>query len=219
MSLHEVVMLLSHRTTSKPEDEVVAISGLISLDLGAIQSITGEDAADLQIKEFLLQTGTLPKSIVITIIPRLGFPGFRWAPWYQSGMGDRTYKGFLAALNLALFEDLAEIFLTERSMPKPTSPWQATIHFVHVPSKTTYLTEISGDTVDDDIASFLANGPLFMKEELPTAENSTSVQCAIVRAVEGSDFNLHPELWPPNAGIPGNCQLTLLYFQHRGWLG
>ena len=81
-TLDDIIMLLRCRTTSHPEDETITIASLRipSIDLGALLDIQGPDAAPLHLKEFLCQLGEVPRRFPLLPCPKLGLPGFRWAP-------------------------------------------------------------------------------------------------------------------------------------------
>ncbi|RPD67780.1 hypothetical protein L226DRAFT_541181 [Lentinus tigrinus ALCF2SS1-7] len=79
-TVSDVSWLLQNRSTSNWEDELVSISSLLSLDLEALLSITGPDAAERRMKAGLLQLQLMPSHIPFLPIPKLSIPGFTWAP-------------------------------------------------------------------------------------------------------------------------------------------
>lgn len=86
-SLHQfdfsdVVDLIQGRSTSRPEDETLAISSLLSLRIDPLLAIdaTGQELAELRMKECLLQLGTVSKQFAMVPGPKLSLPGYRWAP-------------------------------------------------------------------------------------------------------------------------------------------
>ncbi|KAI0770620.1 hypothetical protein C8Q74DRAFT_1202368, partial [Fomes fomentarius] len=76
-SLREMVILLKKRTTSKPEDETIAIAGLLGVDVGRL--LKAEEAA-ARMRMLFLELETVPAHVVFKDGPKLNLPGFRWAP-------------------------------------------------------------------------------------------------------------------------------------------
>ncbi|ETW84673.1 hypothetical protein HETIRDRAFT_416339 [Heterobasidion irregulare TC 32-1] len=72
----DLVRFLFGRWTSKPEDETIAVCGLLNVD-----PITLFDIEPLErLKTLLIQVGRLPSDIVFMDCPKMEVPGFRWAP-------------------------------------------------------------------------------------------------------------------------------------------
>ncbi|KAI0642142.1 hypothetical protein C8Q79DRAFT_277186 [Trametes meyenii] len=81
MPLNEIIQSLRFRSTSHAEDELIAISCLLPhIDLNALLSIRGPEAAQKRMKAFLLNLGDIPKTFAVISLPRLTLPGFTWAP-------------------------------------------------------------------------------------------------------------------------------------------
>lgn len=80
LSLDDVIRLLRLRRTTKPEDELIAISSLLPLNLRALLSITGHDVQQRRMKDFLLQMREVSKTFPMQITPKLNLPGYTWAP-------------------------------------------------------------------------------------------------------------------------------------------
>ncbi|KAI0694792.1 hypothetical protein C8Q76DRAFT_634099, partial [Earliella scabrosa] len=76
-SIANVVGLLRARTTSKPEDETIAIAGLLGV---SVASLLAESDASARMRVFLRELKTLPASMLVSSYPRQSVPGFRWAP-------------------------------------------------------------------------------------------------------------------------------------------
>ncbi|KAI0059449.1 hypothetical protein BV25DRAFT_1828975 [Artomyces pyxidatus] len=74
--LGDVAHSLRYRTTSKAEDETLAISGLLNVDAGKLVSLP----APQRMRSLLLQTHKLPSNIIFVLGEKLDEPGFRWAP-------------------------------------------------------------------------------------------------------------------------------------------
>ncbi|KAI0694778.1 hypothetical protein C8Q76DRAFT_573425, partial [Earliella scabrosa] len=76
----QVVYLLGRRTTSKPEDETVAVAALMDVN---VSKLLDQEGADARMRVFLTEFKTLPVDIIFgsqISSARLPFPGFRWAP-------------------------------------------------------------------------------------------------------------------------------------------
>ncbi|KAI0676868.1 hypothetical protein C8Q78DRAFT_50871 [Trametes maxima] len=115
IAVHEVVELLQLRSTTKAEDEIIAISSLLPLNVDTLLAIGGPDAAQGRMKEFLLQTQQASRGLPMTRgTPRLTLPGYTWAPralaaaldptCYHWGMGTCTANGLLAEYFVAMFQ-------------------------------------------------------------------------------------------------------------------
>ncbi|KAJ6485581.1 hypothetical protein C8R45DRAFT_1214337 [Mycena sanguinolenta] len=74
--LAQLARLLKWRSTSKVEDEILAICGLVGVSATELVNLSGEE----RMKKFLLQIRTLPRDIPFLISPKLNEPNFRWAP-------------------------------------------------------------------------------------------------------------------------------------------
>ncbi|KAI0751778.1 hypothetical protein C8Q80DRAFT_1268965 [Daedaleopsis nitida] len=154
-TLENVVRLLKLRTTSKAEDEIIAISGLLpSLDVGRLLAITGPDAAALRMKDFLLQLRGVPRLLVVLRSPRLDLPGFRWAPssfaQATEGVSSRygvavcTEDGLVGRFLLAAFEQPV-VATTENDRPPGYNFYY--IRLTHPASDSTYVLTVYVDTV------------------------------------------------------------------------
>ncbi|KAL0063082.1 hypothetical protein AAF712_009989 [Marasmius tenuissimus] len=78
-SYNDIIPLLRHRKTSKPEDEPLAVAGVLGVNSSRLITLEGLEA---RMRELLLQCKTLPRSIGVTgwNSQKLGLPGFSWAP-------------------------------------------------------------------------------------------------------------------------------------------
>ncbi|KAI9066283.1 hypothetical protein FKP32DRAFT_1601861 [Trametes sanguinea] len=76
MSLFHVAQALQWRTTSRAEDETLAVSGLLDLEASALVGLHGDD----RMRAFLLAVGKLSRTIIFLPGPRLQIPAFTWAP-------------------------------------------------------------------------------------------------------------------------------------------
>lgn len=92
-SLDELVELMTLRETTKPEDETVAISSLLSLNIDRLLAINGSNAADMRMKDFFLQLGGVTRVLPFNGCPKLHLPGFRWAPRSLTRVDRLGFKG------------------------------------------------------------------------------------------------------------------------------
>ncbi|OCH91377.1 hypothetical protein OBBRIDRAFT_825367 [Obba rivulosa] len=107
--LDEVARLLFARTTSKPEDETLAIASLLDVDPAELVSLP----PNKRMMMLLLKIRNLPPNIIMTGGPRLDEPGFRWAPQslLSAGWDDATHdndaictpEGLLATYHCLVF--------------------------------------------------------------------------------------------------------------------
>ncbi|THV03940.1 hypothetical protein K435DRAFT_747127 [Dendrothele bispora CBS 962.96] len=72
----DVARPLRWRTTSKPEDETLAISGLLDLDSGELVDLPPEQ----RMSTLLMRVHKLPRNVIFISGDKLDQPGFRWAP-------------------------------------------------------------------------------------------------------------------------------------------
>ncbi|KAK0497976.1 hypothetical protein EDD18DRAFT_1331051 [Armillaria luteobubalina] len=75
-TLGDVAQSLRWRTTSRPEDETLAISGLLNVDAFELVNLP----ASQRMMTLLLRVQKLPRSIITIPGPKLYEVGFRWAP-------------------------------------------------------------------------------------------------------------------------------------------
>ncbi|OCH91172.1 hypothetical protein OBBRIDRAFT_546417 [Obba rivulosa] len=87
-SLGFVSQSLKRRTTSKLEDETLAIARLLDVDSYELVNLPPQD----RMSSLLLKLRNIPTDIVFTHAPRLDRPRFRWAP--------KTFMGHGTALSL-----------------------------------------------------------------------------------------------------------------------
>ena len=94
----DTLRMLQKRTTSKPEDETIAVAGLFGV---VVARLLEEDDADARMKVFLLELKTLPTDLVFDIrvrpSDRLRFAGFRWAPRTLTRASAGSQRGYMAA--------------------------------------------------------------------------------------------------------------------------
>ncbi|PIL29054.1 hypothetical protein GSI_09102 [Ganoderma sinense ZZ0214-1] len=117
-TIDEVIDLVRHRTGTHPDEEAMALVGLLSVDIDALLSISGPNAAELRMKTLLLQLRNVPLPLPMLQTQRLNIPGFRWAPRSFTGAnesvagadsGSCTTDGLLAEYSLARFESSVAI--------------------------------------------------------------------------------------------------------------
>ncbi|KAI0634874.1 hypothetical protein C8Q77DRAFT_1156259 [Trametes polyzona] len=184
LTLDKVIYLLTLRTTTKPEDELIAISSLVRMDVDAILAITGADAAQRRIREFLLQQSDVPKAIAAQITPRLALPGFSWAPRTlvsalegadaSVGTGVCTPEGLIAEYFVALFEDAIDVPPELEDGRKPAG--YANVRIIHGSPAVLYMLDIYPRVGPVHATSF--DGLLFLQGDLSGVRGS--VQCIAV---------------------------------------
>ncbi|KAL3481919.1 hypothetical protein BJX99DRAFT_269419 [Aspergillus californicus] len=103
LTLSDISSALRWRTTSKPEDETLAISGLLNVDASTLAGLSAEK----RMSTFLLQVRQLPYNIIFLPGSKLNEPAFHWAPRtlmgangiglsFSSGQAVCTATGLLA---------------------------------------------------------------------------------------------------------------------------
>ncbi|KAI0329847.1 hypothetical protein GY45DRAFT_1324448 [Cubamyces sp. BRFM 1775] len=119
--LQDLVSMIQMRSTSKPEDELIAISSLLPsrVELDVLLSDSedsGSDVVETRMRSFLLQLREIPRGVPFWGAPRLTMPGFTWAPrtltaevsrsWStELGVGICTEDGLVAEYLLAKLEE------------------------------------------------------------------------------------------------------------------
>ncbi|KAI0646164.1 hypothetical protein C8Q79DRAFT_650417 [Trametes meyenii] len=125
LGFSNIIRLLEGRTTTKPEDETLAVATLLPphVDLDALLSINGNgpDALQQRMKAFLIQMKDIPLDLLALPMPRLTIPHFFWAPLsllsirgsnmrtVQKSPGTCTDHGLLAEFYVAPFERPMEV--------------------------------------------------------------------------------------------------------------
>ncbi|TFK80832.1 hypothetical protein K466DRAFT_364512 [Polyporus arcularius HHB13444] len=98
-TLGDAIILLRGRTTSKAEDETLAISGLFpaSVDVGPLYDIKSDEggacASQRRMALFLTQVREVSKELPWLESGRLSLPNFRWAPATLAGVGGTSFSG------------------------------------------------------------------------------------------------------------------------------
>lgn len=118
----QMVSLLAHRTTSKPEDETVSIAGLFGVN---VDVLLAEDGPDARMRALLLELKTIPANIIVNLAEKLPYDGFRWAPRTLTtvgtssalGLAQCTPQGLTTDDNLVLIEFSAAVRGTDGASP------------------------------------------------------------------------------------------------------
>ncbi|KAI0765383.1 hypothetical protein C8Q74DRAFT_1050657 [Fomes fomentarius] len=78
-TLNDIIALLRYRTTSHPEDEPLAIAGLLGVDASELLKF---DDAQQRMKALLMRVKDLPRQLAVFgwLSERLAVPNFTWAP-------------------------------------------------------------------------------------------------------------------------------------------
>ncbi|KAJ7310120.1 hypothetical protein DFH08DRAFT_1046716 [Mycena albidolilacea] len=113
-TVNEIIGLLRYRTTSKPRDEPIAISGLLGVDTGTLVHL---ESGEERMKNLLIQARELPRQLAVFgwFCTRLSIPNFGWAPTSLSNVlwpGDPddprtavcTENGLFAEFTVVRFE-------------------------------------------------------------------------------------------------------------------
>ena len=78
--MDKVADLLHLRSTTKAEDEILAISSLLPLNVDPLLAISGPNVAQERMKACLVQLREVSRNFPMDNAPRLDLPNFRWAP-------------------------------------------------------------------------------------------------------------------------------------------
>ncbi|KAK7049525.1 hypothetical protein VNI00_005556 [Paramarasmius palmivorus] len=198
----DVAGLLRLRTTSKAEDETVAIAGLLpQVDVGALLAISGPDVVEQRMKAFLIQLREIPRFLPILNDPKIELPGFRWAPRTLAsvfnsdsgrlyGTATCTESGLSGVYNVFRFHTAVKIpsEITRQNGKKPEfliwiterasdSVYEARILLDHLQRSAHYQSEltVSRPSTIDALLFIHDDGPL----------QNDSVQCAAVLCRSG----------------------------------
>ncbi|KAI0690559.1 hypothetical protein C8T65DRAFT_834361 [Cerioporus squamosus] len=78
-TVNDLIVLLRYRTTSHPEDEALAVAGLLGVDAGVLVKVEGQQE---RMKALLTRVGRLPRQLAVFgwFCDRLSIPNFTWAP-------------------------------------------------------------------------------------------------------------------------------------------
>ncbi|KAI8986286.1 hypothetical protein BD414DRAFT_461964 [Trametes punicea] len=78
-TLNDIIALLRYRSTSKPEDEPIAISGLLGVDAAIVVNFNTQEE---RMKALLMHVGSFNRHLVVFgwFCDRLSLPNFTWAP-------------------------------------------------------------------------------------------------------------------------------------------
>ncbi|TBU63568.1 hypothetical protein BD310DRAFT_964846 [Dichomitus squalens] len=118
-TIDEVIDLLRLRTVTKREDEIISLSGLLPIDVDALLSLNGPDAAEQRMRATLQKLRDLPRRLPMLHTSRLNLPEFRWAPLSFTGAHEPvggtndtavcTSEGLSADYSFARFESSVAI--------------------------------------------------------------------------------------------------------------
>ncbi|EMD34284.1 hypothetical protein CERSUDRAFT_107500 [Gelatoporia subvermispora B] len=161
--LGDVITDVRWRTTSKAEDETLAIAGLLRIDASELVDVP----PDKRMMALLTKVHKVPSNIIFMPEPHLSKPGFRWAP-----------TTFMHSNSPGMFSDKDVAFCTEQGLV-------GTYHCITFDSIT-----FRGD--DEPWAIYgAANSPCFKLENVNTGvivDASTKVTCnAILLGAVGKD--------------------------------
>ncbi|TFK88609.1 hypothetical protein K466DRAFT_598496 [Polyporus arcularius HHB13444] len=184
----DVIRLLRLRTTSKPEDELVAISSFLPIDVDVLLSISGPDAAQRRLREYFLSQRELSKFFPMQCSARSALPQFTWAPCtlmstvesagLRYGVGICTTDGFTAEYFVGSLEKPIPIPETCRKGSREALE----VYIVHHASMSAYLLTVyvnfvsaAPGTLPDIDALLLFEGDLREAETLGTVHYCAAV--------------------------------------------
>ncbi|KAI0332565.1 hypothetical protein GY45DRAFT_456143 [Cubamyces sp. BRFM 1775] len=192
----EIVGLLSARTTTKPEDELIAIASLlpphVKLD-ALLAEPDGPDLADRRMRAFLLQMYNVPALLPFGDTPRLALPGFTWAPrrlvrehdgvWRQvneSAVGTCTADGLVAQYFLAPSPvgSMQSPAARTVSVPSGSDICPRVLMVQHEPSRTAYI--LCSQTLDVPLDTPAVGALLFASADFSQNEPGVEVPCVAV---------------------------------------
>ncbi|KAI6131850.1 hypothetical protein EV401DRAFT_318943 [Pisolithus croceorrhizus] len=149
-TIADVTTCLRHRTTSKAEDETLAISGLLNVNTAELVNL----APQQRMKSLLLAVGRIPREIIFLTGKKLSDFGFSWAP--STLMGHFTFFGFEANANATptgLHAEYAAIYFKVTMVDA-----QRTIRLL-LPEKKTHL-DVNHDSDPFECNAVLLSGPV-----------------------------------------------------------
>ncbi|OSD04598.1 hypothetical protein PYCCODRAFT_1363918 [Trametes coccinea BRFM310] len=204
-TLRDVIRLLRRRTTTKPEDESIAIAGILPLDVRALLNIVGPNAAEMRMKAALLQLRHVPRRFPLLPQEKLALPGFKWAPCNLASAlesddvdGDAvcTEDGLLSRYTLVPF-DTAVPTTTSSITANATQftfilshPSSGALHLVRIPSHVPF-----------DTATISSIHALIMTDDTLPAVQGQGSYCALVSM----------DAQPASAGKTEDVPLVLRY--------
>ena len=171
----DIVRSLEWRTTSRAEDETLAIAGLANVDARELINLPPPE----RMRAFLLRVEKFPRNVIFMIMPKLKVPGFFWAPQtlMQKGASFIAISGKYDAICTpnGLLAEYTAVFFGPKSV-RNTVQW-----FLFDTSKNCYY-KAWVPIPDNPGSEFLCNALLMMKLPRPLE----LVVCAAV-LVTGAD--------------------------------
>ncbi|KAI0754562.1 hypothetical protein C8Q80DRAFT_374440 [Daedaleopsis nitida] len=202
-SIVDIISLLGNRTTSKPEDETLAIAGLFRIDAA---KLLAETDADARMKVFLLALGVkLPATIIFNTVPKLRFPGLRWAPRALSSLGtvqQTEHEGMARCTpeGLATEEKFTLILLPQISIGDVDAPEVDNIYIVEPATGATYIHgPLKGRAGGAAVTvNGLVTSSKYLKDLKEGIRGSSTIPVVAVR-IATSDGASYPEVssWKP----------------------
>ncbi len=113
--VNDLIALLRYRTTSHPEDETLAVAGLLGVDAGMLVKVEGQQE---RMKALLMRVGRLPRQLAVFgwLCDRLSIPNFTWAPLSLSDVlwpGDKDDSLVATCTDDGLFGDFTVVRFPE----------------------------------------------------------------------------------------------------------
>ena len=177
----EVAKLLELRSTTKPEDEIIAIAALLPLDVDALLAVPGPDVAQGRIRECLLQLREVSKRVVLhACTPHLDLPNFRWATRSLSEtIGGSSFDEATAVCTKnGLVGEFFVAALEEPVSVSEDAAWRQTpfVHFDSSATRLRYSLSVHTDVMPYHLQSESMDALLFMHGDLTPV-----VGCAAIR--------------------------------------
>ncbi|KAI0326306.1 hypothetical protein GY45DRAFT_1285747 [Cubamyces sp. BRFM 1775] len=182
-----LVSLLQGRTTTKDEDELIAISGLLPLHVKIDKLLAeghGPNLAERRMKRFLLELRVIPLLVPFDSSPRSTLSGFTWAPYMLSmghwvnwsdddpGYGICTEEGLVGRYHSALLDK--PITMPQADLESQTRG----VLVLHPQSKTFHrlqLCERTGGASSPDWDLYAFDALLFVREGMGSFASTISL--------------------------------------------
>ena len=112
---YDLIALLRYRTTSHPEDETLAVAGLLGVDAGMLVKVEGQQE---RMKALLMHVDELPRQLAVFgwFCDRLSLTNFTWAPMSLSDVlwpGDAEDPYVATGTEEGLFGDFTVVCFPE----------------------------------------------------------------------------------------------------------
>ncbi|KAI6103531.1 hypothetical protein F5141DRAFT_211774 [Pisolithus sp. B1] len=148
-TIADVIKCLGHRTTSKAEDETLAVSGLLNVNAAELVILPPQQ----RIRSLLLAVGKISSKIIFLTGEKLSDFGFSWAPSTLMGHPFSQFEADANVTPTGLHADYAAIYFK-----KTVVDAQQTIRLL-IPEKEAYV-EVNHDSDPFECDVVLLSSPL-----------------------------------------------------------